>query len=104
MDRFENALFQSVRGFVDDKQHLLPASKRHGRHEAPAQGQLIAPGLRYGFATGRRDDGRIGCALGITLHAIAKQQMHIGQPQMAQIVACLLMQAAQALDRIHLAR
>jgi hypothetical protein len=104
MNRFEHALFQSVRGFVDDKQHLLAASDSHGRHESPTHRQLIAPGLRHSFAPGRSDDGGIGCALGVAEHAIAKHQVHIGQPQWAQVVARFLVQAAQRARCVHLAR
>jgi hypothetical protein len=35
MNGFEHVLFQSVRGFVDYKQHLLPASNAMGATSRP---------------------------------------------------------------------
>ena len=76
----------------------------HRRNQAPADGQLVNPGLGYRFATRRRDDGRIRRTCRVAQHTVAKEQVHGGKSQRAQIFARLIVQTAQAFDTVDLGR
>jgi hypothetical protein len=45
MNGFEHVLFQTVRFFVDYKQHLLATGDSHGRNKSSTHRQLVAPRL-----------------------------------------------------------
>ena len=103
MHRLQHALFQSVWGFVDHKQHLLSAGQCHGGHQPSTDGQLIAPCLGDRVASCCcRDDGGVRRTFGITQHAIPKQEMQVGKPKRPQVVAGLFVKPAQPLHRINL--
>ncbi len=103
MDRLKHSLFQFPRGLFNHHQGLLASRRDHGRHNAPAVRKLLDPGLRHGFTARCGNDARIRRPLGVTSHAIAKQQVNVGNPQGPQIVARAVVQATQAFDAVHLA-
>ena len=103
MNGFEHVLFQTVRTFVDYKQHLLATGDSHRRNKSSTHRQLVAPRLGHRIPPGCSDDGGVRRPAGVAEHSIAEHQVHIGQPKRAQVVTRFLVQATNSLQRVDLA-
>ena len=89
---------------MDHHQRLLARVCDGGGHQPPPHGQLVQPGLGNVITSCCGNDASIRRALGISQHAIAKNQMHIVHTQWAQVVTGFFMQSAQALNAVNLGR
>ena len=106
MNRANKARGTGLHHMVHHHQDLAAATRRlHGRHQAPARGQLGQPGLGQVFATGGSDDGVIRAGAGMAQASITIDQADLAQQtQTLQMALGLVVQGAQALDAHHLAR
>ena len=76
---------------------LMPGGGHSGCHQAPAHSQLIDPGLWNGLAACRSNDAAVRRSFGKAQHAVAEEQVQIGDPESPQILARFFVQTAQAL-------
>ena len=104
MNGLQQGLLQTLAGTVNYHQRLFARGRDQRCHQTTTYGQLRQPGLGKGFAAGRGNDGGVWRPLGKAGHAVAKQQMHIGQPERPQQIAGALVQPPQPLDAVDLGR
>ena len=104
MNRLKNSLLQLTLALLLDDDERLVARRRHdGRDDAPADCELLRPRIGHGVTARGGDDARVRCSLREAGHAVAEEQVDVRDAKVPQVFARLVVQAAQALDAVHLA-